>query len=129
MTQLDWEDIKVMIGKQLHIPDDILDYIATADILQLCASGCSIYTISRFTNLELPYVVDVITKTLKFKGWDKDLDYNPYQVFKTCDGNFDSYLSELKILRPNLTDSEIGESFLVSNRYNKIDIEMEKFWI
>lgn len=132
MKYVDWNYLKILLEERLNIPGRVLDTIAVKDILQLCASGSSNENISKVTEADLEYVVDVLREFLLFFGWTIDCDLNPLTLYNSLVDDlysFDLFEREINILYPYYTKEEIMQMYQVAHLYKQIEDEMEKFWV
>lgn len=129
MRLIDWDYTKKLLEEKLNIPGKIIDYIAVKDILQLCASGSSNENISRFTDADVRYVSKTILEFFKFPGWSVDCECNPYQIFKSCDNDWESFVKEIEILYPQYSITKIEQMFSICEIFIEIEEETEKYWV
>ena len=129
MNTVPWDSMRDLIATKINVPASVVDYISVSEILLLCASGSSNYTISRYTDFDLDYVESVLMENLSFSGWNSDLDFNPTYVFNLCHGVRREFNHEILALNPNVTERDLAVAYLVSMRHSRLSKEMEKYWI
>jgi hypothetical protein len=122
-----WIEIRKILSNAKGIPEHVVDYLATINVIRMCAHGLSTTKIAYFNDLSVEQVENILFQFIGFKGWLLDLDLNPWSVFETSRGNYEFY--DMKILSlTNLVDCDIIRlSYRVCKAYERIKEEIEKY--
>lgn len=83
MENIEWQTVQEFYKEHFGTDLWLLEMMANRDILLLCASGSSNYTISTFLDVSTDEIELVIKEVFKFPGWELDLPMNPYSIFKS----------------------------------------------
>lgn len=92
----DWEYVKEFYKQHFGIEGWVVELYANLDILTLCASGASNESIMNVCDIELDDLVEVLMNTFKFPGWKVDLPINPYKLYTSLEGDYDSFYKEIQ---------------------------------
>jgi hypothetical protein len=115
-----WEYIKEFYKEHFGTDKWVVEMFANMDILLLCVSGASNTTISSFLNIPIDEIKLVIEEVFEFKGWEVDLDINPYKDYK-------ENLSDFTLM---YGDSEIGSQLLsICETMSDIEERIDNEWI
>jgi hypothetical protein len=122
-----WQDIRKWISVRSAVPEIVIDYISVSNILKLCVNGLSNYKIAYFNDTTEEYVASILYRYFGFKGWDFDLDLNPWRIYKTTLGNYELYQMKIWDLT-NLLDCDIIQiSYKLCKKYETIREEIEQY--
>lgn len=122
-----WTETRKLISDASGMPETVVDYLATAEVIKQCAHGLGTMKISYFNDLELEQVEGILFQFIGFKGWLLDLDLNPWRIYRTTQGNYELY--EMKILSlTNLVDYGIIKlSYKTCKVYERIREEINNY--
>ncbi len=122
-----WIETRRLLSDIKDIPERVIDYIATVNVIKQCAYGLGTMRIAYFNDLELEQVESILFQFVGFNGWLLDLDLNPWQIYQTAQGNYELY--EMKILSlTNLVDYDIIHlSYNTCKKYEMIQEEIEHY--
>jgi hypothetical protein len=127
MDNKDWIEFKRMYMSKFNASSQVVELIASWEILLFCASGRSNLSISRFLDMDVDYITEVIQDNLKFQGFEYDLDLNPSSIFSRI-GNFDEFVAEIKAVSPLAFDKELVLWYNVCNKFDSIRKEIDEFY-
>ena len=122
-----WTKTRKLISEASGIPEMVVDYMATVEVIKQCAQGLGTMRISYFNDLELEQVEGILFQFIGFKGWLLDLDLNPWRIYQTTQGSYELY--EMKILSlTNLIDYDILRlSYRTCEIYERIREEINNY--
>jgi hypothetical protein len=122
-----WDSIKRIYKENFNIPDTIIEYYSTFEILKKCISGYSNLRISYGMKDDLKYIKEVLFYSLGFEGWEVDLDFSPIAVYNRCNNNYERYRQDILMISSITPDSAIEISYLLCRRYKEIEREINKY--
>jgi hypothetical protein len=116
------------------IAPELVDLMASNEILLLCVSGSSNTSISNLLNIEEDAVKDIITTIFDFDGWKEDLEFSPYRIFEESESYlaFVGTIAELRSefnVEPNITIDDINVMYLNCQTYSRIEDQLEQGWV
>jgi len=122
-----WAETRKLLSVAKDMPEHVVDYMATIEVIKQCAHGLGTMRIAYFNDLELEQVEDILFQFVGFKGWLLDLDINPWSIYETSRGNYEFY--EMKILSlTKLVDYVIIRlSYNVCKTYQRIQEEIDNY--
>lgn len=91
MTKNDWYTVRDLIKKLFLISNQLIDYIAVYEILDLSMCGRSNKSISNAIDTDEDYVVEVLNEFLDFPGFEEDLDFYPITLYIKSKGSFNMF--------------------------------------
>lgn len=122
-----WEYIKDFYQNEFGIEDWVVELYANLDVLLLCASGASNESISKFTEIPLEEVKEIIRKTFMFDGWTVDLGINPYKLYCDVNGDPTSFKGYITTF---FLDNKIKEFiFTICKTMKEIEEKIKDEWI
>ena len=127
MENRSWIEFKKLYRSMFHANDRVVDLIAVYEILLFSVSGRSNLSISRYLDMDIDYVSDVLQEFLKFQGFEYDLDINPSCVFDRVT-NFDEFVEDIKLISPLSFDKEMILWYSVCNKFDSIRKEIDNFY-
>lgn len=128
MTTQDWEAIKQIYEEKFGVSGIQVDYIAVNEILKLTVSGISNEKISNFVGCDTEYISSTNHSFLGFKGWNRDLDINPWNIFCRIHGNKMAFEKEIWDLTNLLDSGTIDLAYRLCSIYNNIRKEINDFY-
>ena len=82
MNEKRWQVVRQFYMESFGIAPELVDLMASNEILLMCVSGSSNKSISSILNIDIEAVSEILDSILSFKGWEKDLEYSPYSIYK-----------------------------------------------
>lgn len=122
-----WEFIQYLYKKFYNIEPRVVDYMAVYNILELCARGYSIRTISKMLKLPQKYIKPTIKEFLNFDGWKEDLDLDTYQRYKSLDGDYHMFVDTVKTTSAVTNGNDINTAFRICGKVEIIRKEIKKY--
>lgn len=123
-----WETVKEFYYEKFDIRGELVDLMASYDILALSASGVSNETISSILNIDIEEVKSEIQKYLGFDGWEHTLEFNPRKMFENYseidDASYAIFLFNIK--QDGFKDANLLVDVL--QRFHKLEKELENEW-
>jgi len=87
-----WNNFTKSYGDATGLPAKVVDYLSVLDIIRYSATGMSNSRIGSRLSLDDDYVSKLLILYLNFSGWESDLEFNPFALYKQSDGDFDRYV-------------------------------------
>ena len=81
MSKIHFDKVKEFYKETFGVSDELVELMADKDILSMSVEGSSNESISHILNVDVDSVGEVLHKVLKFRGWQNDLNFSPYQLF------------------------------------------------
>ena len=123
-----WNSVVKFYKESLNIPEHIVDYLSVDEVLKLCASGLSSSTIAMKLRFETYRdVEDILLEFMDFAGWRRDLDINPWYIYKRYD-NFNCFLNEMKLLTKVEKYGIITKAYNICEKYDTIRKEIDEYY-
>lgn len=122
-----WTDFRRKYSDMFKIPEDVVDLMAIEDILLFCVSGRSNSTISIFLSMDIPYIEKAISSVFVFNGFEKDLDFNCFSVYNTCNKDYETYakmVAEKYIIPTEL----IAFTFGMCHKFDEIERRINSYY-
>ncbi len=134
MNDTRWNIIREFYSKNFNIPEDLVDLVASNDIILMCVSGSSNSSISRILDIDEDSIKDILSTVLDFNGWEYDLQLNPYRVFNDLANKgktlFQPFQEELiSSFGPLLVDEDIKTMFRICRIYSKLELLLDREWV
>jgi len=128
-----WEKVRTFYSDNFGLSENLVDLMASSDILLMCVSGSSNDSISRLLNVDEESVTEVVKQVLEFDGWAIDLPLNPYSIFTVLanDGKvlFRPFRDEIVLVFGTLlSEDSIKTMFRICRIYDKIERKLERDW-
>ena len=127
MNYLAWEDFKKFYNEKFGASDEIVELIASIDILRLCSFGLSNSHIAKLLDIKEEHVITTIDYYFNFLGYDKDLDLNPYNIYQN-NKDYASFKNELRIFSNLIVDNTIEMCYNICVTYEQLRKELDKFY-
>lgn len=126
------ELLKQLYKEKFNIDEVLVELMADRDILHLTASGSSIYSISRFLDIDIKEIKKVNKSFYGFEGWEKDLDLNPFNLYQNMrrrgQNDFNIFRGEIALISPYMTEKIAEEVFDVCCKFYTIEKLIEEEW-
>lgn len=133
MNEKQWQEIRDFYKDTFGIDEELVDYLSSIDILLMCASGSSNDVISETLDIDLSCVQRIVRSIYDFGGWEDDLPINPHKIHTyLCDMGkplLRDFKKEVRTIFPSCTDTQIADMFRSCRIYDKISLELDKYWI
>ena len=127
MENEQWPEIREYLSESGNIPEIVVDYLAVSNILQMCVRGLSNCKIAYFNHIDEDIIESALFRFLGFKGWDFDLDLDPWRVYVMTHGDFISYELRIMSLTNLLNCGIIQATYKLCKKYNTIKEEIEHY--
>ncbi len=122
-----WTEIRGLLSESSNMPELVIDYKAVSNILQMCVRGLANFKIAYFNNMGEKEVERIIFQFLGFKGWEFDLDIDPWRMYTVTSGNHELYELELLNLTNLLGCGIIQLSYKLCEKYKTIQEEIQYY--
>lgn len=129
-----WNIVRQFYMESFGISPDVVDLMASNDILLMCVSGSSTSSISRILDIDEHAVSEIIDTVFSFSGWDSDIEFNPYKIYKE-DKEYISFVGSIVDLNiefkinPALEIKDINTMYANCEIYSTIEDKLDKEWI
>jgi hypothetical protein len=130
-----WEEIKEYYKYTFRIENELVELMADFDIVLLCATGASNKKIAEFFEVDESDVKSILGNRIKFGGWELDLPLNPYNIYTSMVGKFDSdekfkvNFKSHKLLTSKISDKEtIDLIYFVCKSCRNLEFTLELGW-
>jgi hypothetical protein len=132
MNEERWNVVRQFYMESFGVAPELVDLMASNEILLMCVSGSSNSSISRILNIDIEDVQDIISTIFNFDGWDDDLEFNPYQIYQ-IDNEYIAFVGEIAELIEHfmLTDwdiDDINTMYFNCQIYSEIEDKLEVGW-
>lgn len=128
----DWEIVKDFYVTTFSVPEELVDLVASSDVLLMCVSGACNESISNTLSIDVDIVGEILSTVLDFDGWDEDLNLNPYFVYNSMKSStgfgVDSFIHDVSITNKEYTTSQIETMYRVCSIFSQIEGRIEKDW-
>lgn len=128
-----WEDVKRFYVKEFGIDPKLVDLVAMSDVLLLSVSGSSNNSISRFLNIDLEAIKEILDTVLDFSGWEIDLEFNPYSIYVNLINNeqleSSIFLREINGIDTFQTISQVSQMYRICSIYYTIERRIDQEWV
>jgi hypothetical protein len=122
-----WETVRKYYTEKFDIPPRIVDAIACDELLLLCVSGLTNRSIAYHLDMDIEYVEKVVQEFLKFRGWDYDLDINPFHVYNNHK-EYEDFCETSRIITPLLNKTEMNKSYNLCRKFEKLRKEINEYY-
>lgn len=133
MNEERWNLIRDFYVSNFGVSPELVDLMASNDILLMCVSGSSNTSISKVLNIDEKSIKEIISLVLDFDGWTQDLDLNPYSIFNNIAlmGRilFRDFKIEIMSVAPHTKISEMEIMYRVCRVYDKISTKLDREWV
>lgn len=123
-----WKDVLNFYKDTFGIPNDIIENLASYDIMYLCCTGLSNETISIDLDVDIDAVSKVLKDKLNFVGWYKDLDISPLFVYNSVNGVRDLYIASVMAVKGLIDNVYVNKSYTICRKFEKIEREINKYY-
>lgn len=105
-----WEKVAEAISTILKVPVHILDLISNMEILELCARGKSLSSISAITGIPAIEISEILSQYNLF-FFVSGLDFDALVIYKESHGNKREYIDYLCYKYPDIDELLLTLSF------------------
>ena len=133
-----WNIIKCFYIKTFGVSSEMVEMMASDNILLLSASGVSNSKISEALDIEMDSVITAICTYLSnddisFSGWEESLKVNPFAIYQmlillTGDDDYNLYKAEILSMDSSILEDIIHTSYMISKLYFDIDCVLDEEW-
>ena len=128
MNEKKWNEVRQFYMNSFGIAPELVDLMASNDILLMCVSGSSNSAISKLLNIDEDAIKEIVSTILNFDGWTTDLDFNPYKIYQE-DPSFISFVGCIaEMNNPEVTIDMIKVMHLSCIIYSEIEELLENGW-
>lgn len=127
-----WEDVKSFYTETFKVSPELVDLVAISDVLLMSVSGSSNTSISKFLDLDTQVVEEILDTALGFKGWENDLEFNPYQIYaflKNIDSVTEPNFKRECLAILGLPNATVHLIFHLCKQYSDIEERIGEEWI
>jgi len=101
-----WDYFLFLYQKNFGIRADVVEKYAVLDILERVASGQTNQMVADTIAAEVEYVDDVVKKYFSFPGWERELDVDMWQMYRTLGGDT-SYTRSVVFTISSIMDNKL----------------------
>lgn len=132
-----WKTIKEFYYINFSIAPELVDLMASNDILIMCVSGASNNSISVILDVDMESVHEVVESVLGFDGWADDLLINPFSIYNLLLSHsgkrgFEMFKEFESMVDDNplsiVTDDDIKTMFRICKIYSEIESLLDIEW-
>lgn len=105
-----WTEIAQAISNLIKLPPKIIDLIANMEVIELCARGSSLSTISIVTGIPVEEVKEIL-KQYDMTFFISSLFFDAIAFYKDASGNRREYFDHLCYLYPDIDEELLYVSF------------------
>ena len=132
MNEERWNLVRQFYMDSFGVSPELVDLMASNEILLMCVSGASNSSISRILNIDMEDVQDIISTILNFKGWEDDLEFCPYRIYQE-DNEYISFVGSIAELIEHFVLTEwdiddINTMYFNCQIYSEIEDKLEVGW-
>jgi hypothetical protein len=133
MNEKRWDAVRQFYMESFGISPELVDLMASNEILLMCVSGASNSSISRILNIDKDAVEEILLTIFSFNGWEDDIEFSPYGIYQ-ADPSYISFVGSIADLNmefnvePNLDIDEINTMYFNCKTYSEIEDKMEVGW-
>lgn len=136
MKESQWNEIKEFYKERFGINPEIVDLMASNDVLLMSVSGSSNKSISTLLDIDESYVKDILSTVLDFEGWDTDLSISPYLIYERLSNAtsksgyplFREFTEEISVIHDFDSVDSLKTMFRICRIYDKISELIDKEW-
>jgi len=132
MNEKRWEVVRQFYMESFGIVPELVDLMASNEILLMCVSGSSNSSMSKILNIDEDSISEIILTIFDFSGWKEDLDINPLHVYEQ-DNSYISFVGAIAETRigkeTTITISDIDLMFRICEIYKSIEEKLEIGWV
>ena len=125
MENENWGQIRKLYSEAYNMPERVVDILSVQEYLLGCASGLSSLKIADFDEKEKIYVETILFEFIGFRGWEYDLDLNPWHVYRSCYGNRDCFSKKIWDLTNLLSYGTIDLAYRICKIYDELRKEID----
>lgn len=130
MNDKRWNIVRQFYMDSFGIAPELVDLMASNEILLMCVSGSSNESISRILNIDEDDIEEIISLIFDFKGWEKDLNFNPYRIYRE-DPDYIAFVGSIVDSR-GTEDGDIdtiNTMFFNCQIYSEIEEKLDLNWV
>ena len=131
MNEAKWEVVRQFYMDSFGIAPELVDLMASNEILLMCVSGSSNESISKILNIDVDAVTEILDVVLSFPGWNKDLEFSPYNIYKQ-DNSFIGFVGTIvETIGNEQTDTTIDAITLMYSScriYEEVEEMLDVGW-
>jgi len=116
----DYDKIKKFYVDKLNFSEELVEYLANEELILTCVEGRSNSYLSNKYNASVENIVEMLQKYLGFNGWERDLDFNPFDIFEVSCRLLDDYGFNLTLISPTITDEQIVSTFFICKVFTEL---------
>jgi hypothetical protein len=134
MNEERWNAVRKFYMDNFNITPELVDLMASNDVLLMCVSGSSNSSISKILDIDEATVAEIIHTVFNFSGWGSDIELNPYNLYKD-DSSYISFVGsvvDLNLefnLNPALGIEQINTMYFNCLIYSEIEDKLDKEWV
>jgi len=116
------------IYENMGIAEDLVDLMADFDILREIAAGRSNKAISERLDIDEDDVKEVAKKYFDFEGFDKDFGFDPYTIYRRCNGNSGAFSYEVTLTTAEANPDDITLAYRVCRKFAELERRINEEW-
>lgn len=129
MNEKRWNLVRQFYMDSFGISPELVDLMASNDILLMSVSGSANKSISTILNIDEDAIKEILSTILSFDGWTKDLEFNPLKIYEQ-DHSYLAFVGSIAELAiPGITISDIILMYSMCTLYSEIESKLETDWI
>ena len=128
-----WKAVRQFYMDSFGIAPELVDLMASNEILLMSVSGASNKSISRILNIDETSIGEILLTVFDFAGWKEDLFFSPYRLYE-IDRSLVGFIVLVKDTNElsNLTNIGIEDIEIMYNMcsiYSEIESRLDTDWI
>lgn len=133
MNEKKWNAVRQFYMDSFGISPELVDLMASNEVLLMCVSGSSNESISVILNIDMGDVREILDTILNFSGWETDLEYSPFKIYEE-DNEYISFVGSIVEINfaskgnPELDIDEINTMYFNCKTYASIEERLSVGW-
>jgi hypothetical protein len=130
MNEERWNTVRQFYMESFGIAPELVDLMASNEILLMSVSGSSNQSISRILNIDIDSIKEIISTIFDFDGWSTDLEFSPLHVYES-DNSYIAFVGAVVELfgQDKITIEEINTMHRNCEIYESIANKLDKEWV
>ena len=130
MNEKKWNNIRQFYMESFGIAPELVDLMASNEVVLMCVSGSSNESISSILNMDIESISEILDVILSFSGWTKDLEFNPYNYYKE-DSTLIGFIGSIReaCSDDTITLDIITTMYNICKTYDQIEGTLDRDWV
>jgi hypothetical protein len=128
MNEERWNAVREFYMSSFGISPELVDLMASNEILLMCVSGSSNTSISKLLNIDEEAVSEIVSTIFDFPGFSTDLEFSPYSIYKE-DNSFISFAGSIVEIEEDTGIEKIELMYNNCKIYSEIEERLDSDWV